>query len=288
MGVRVTRRAFLLGGAGVAGAGLLTGAGMVTDVLPGGPGLRRALGMTGPDGEIPDVPSGPATTERIRSAARGRTVDLVIMRPEGTGTRLPVCLALHGRGAGARSYLDMGTPKFLTAAARTGVAPFAVVAVDCGDGYFVREGADDPLRMLTDDVPEWLAARGLPPPTAAIGISMGAFGALRFAREEDALAVAVAGPALFRDWPEARSRDAFRDERQWAAAEPLQHTGDLVGTPLGVWCGTEDPFLDAARELADRTHPAVAAFDSGAHDGGYFLRVLPEMLRFVGDRLSGA
>jgi putative esterase len=258
---------------------VLAGAAVVSDVLPGGPRARRVLGLTGPDGEIPHVPVAPVATERIRSTARGRDVDLVVIRP--SGKRLPVCLALHGRGAGAGSFLDMGLPQFLTAATRAGVPPFAVVAVDCGDHYFMGDRGDDPLRMLTGEVPRWLAERGLPAPTAALGISMGAHGALRLAREID-LAVAVAGPALFRDWGEAEVRHAFRDERQWAAVEPLRHTGELTGTALGVWCGTEDPFVDAAREFADRTHPAVAAFDGGAHETGYFLRVLPDMLRFVG------
>lgn len=274
MGVR--RRTFLLGGAGVAGAGVLAGAGMVTDVLPGGPALRRFLGMTGPDGEIPDVRPGPATTERVRSAARGRDVDLVVMRPAGAPENLPVCLALHGRGGRARSYLDMGMPRFLTAATHD----VAVVAVDGGDTYYI----DDALRMLRDELPRWLADRDLPAPTAALGISMGAFGALRYARERELRAVAVAGPALFRSWEEARTRNVFRDERHWAANEPLRHPPDV---PLGIWCGTEDPFVDAAREMADRTG-AHAHIGPGAHEGGYFLRVLPDMLRFVGDRVSGA
>ncbi len=271
MGRRVTRRVLLLGGA----AGVLAGAGVVTDVLPGGPAVRRALGLTGPDGEIPDVPPVPVTTERVRSAARGRDVSLVVM-----GERPPVCLALHGRGGSAHSWLDMGTPKFLTAAADGGVPPFTVVAVDGGDTYYV----DDALRMLRDDLPDWLAARDLPAPAAALGISMGAFGALRYARERDLRAVAVAGPAVFRSWDEARTRHVFRDERHWAANEPLRHPPDV---PLGIWCGTEDPFDDAARELAGRTG-AHADIGPGAHEDGYFRRVLPDMLRFVGTELSGA
>lgn len=276
----MTRRTFLFGGAGVVGAGVLAGVGIVTDVLPGGPPVRRALGMTGPDGTIPDAPPGPVTTERVRSAARGQDVDLVVMRPTDAPARLPVCLALHGRGSTARSYLDMGTPRFLTAATKDGLPPFAVVAVDGGDTYYI----DDTLRMLRDELPRWLADRGMAAPTAALGISMGAFGALRLAREQDLRAVAVAGPALFRSWQEAQTRHVFRDERHWAANEPLRHPPRV---PLKIWCGTEDPFVDAAREMADRTG-AQADIGPGAHEDGYFLRVFPDMLRFVGDRISGA
>jgi S-formylglutathione hydrolase FrmB len=212
----------------------------------------------------------------------------VIMRPAGAPLELPVCLALHGRGGGAKSFLKLGIPRFLTAAVRGRVPPFTVVAVDGGSSYFVaRDPADDPQRMLVAELPEWLAERGLTAPVAAFGISMGAFGALRFARERQELrAVAVAGPALFRSWAEAKGRNAFRDERAWAANEPLRHTNDLAGVPLGVWCGTEDPFVDAARELISRTRPEVADIASGAHEDGYFLRVLPDMLRFVGQHLG--
>lgn len=267
--------------AGVAGAGVLT------DVLPGGRQLRDLLGLTGPDGAIPDVPAGPVTVERVRSSARGRIVHLVDMRPAGAPANLPVCLALHGRGADARSFVGMGVPQFLTAAVRAGVPPFAVVAVDGGDSYYVaRAPADDPLRMLVTELPAWLAERGLPVPAGAFGISMGAFGVLRLAREQDLGAVAVIGPALFRDWAEAKGRDVFRDERQWAANEPLRHTAEIAGVPLGVWCGTDDPFVDAAHQLVDRTEPETAAIGPGTHEDGYFRRVLPAVIQFIGHRVD--
>ncbi|MBB4910006.1 alpha/beta hydrolase [Actinophytocola algeriensis] len=264
----------------MAGAAALTGAGMVTDVLPGGPGLRRVLGLTGPDGEIPEVPPEKVVTDRVRSAARGVDMDLVVV---GAAPGRPVCLALHGRGGDARSFLDMGVPRFLTALRRDGAPPFGIVAVDGGSTYWI----DDTLRMLRDELPVWLAERALPAPTAAVGISMGAFGSLRYAREADLRAVAVIGPALFQDWADAKARDVFRDEGHWLANEPLRHTGDLGNTALGVWCGTEDPFVGAAREFVRKARPDVAAIGPGAHDGGYFLRVLPDALRFVGTRLSG-
>lgn len=284
MGRFPSRRVFLLGGAGLVAA---AGAGVLTDVLPGGRQARELLGLTGPDGEIPDVPAGPVTVERVRSPARGRDVHLVVMRPAGAPVNLPVCLALHGRGADAQSFLGMGVPRFLTAAVRAGVPPFAVVAVDGGDSYYVaREPADDPLRMLVAELPAWLAERGLSPPAGAFGISMGAFGVLRLAREQDFTAVAVIGPALFRDWAEAKGRNAFRNERQWAANEPLRHTTEIAGVPLGVWCGTDDPFVDAARQLVDRARPETVAIGPGTHEDGYFRRVLPDVIQFIGDRID--
>ncbi|WP_243866333.1 alpha/beta hydrolase [Actinophytocola oryzae] len=282
----MSRRAVLVGGLGVVAA---AGAGALADVLPGGARLRGILGLNGPDGRIPDAPPGPVQVDRVRSAARGRDVDLIVMRPAGAPSDLPVCLALHGRGAGANSFLDLGVPHFLTAAAQEGTSPFAMVAVDGGDSYFVaRNAGDDPLRMLLDEVPDWLDRLGLPAPAAGFGISMGAFGTLRLARETDLRAVAVVGPALFQTWSDAKRRDVFRDEQQWAANEPLRHTKDILPVPLGVWCGNDDPFASAAEELVERASPEVVAFGPGGHEENYFLRVMPEVLRFVGRRISRA
>lgn len=276
----MTRRRLLFGGLGLGAAGVATGAGMITDVLPGGAPLRRAIGMTGPDGTVPDVEPAPRTVQRLRSAARARDVDLITVRPAGAGPGLPVCLALHGRGSTARALVDLGLPRFLTAAVEAGVPPFALAAVDIGDSYLMPHGGDDPLRMLTEEVPAWLGG----PPAAAFGISMGGFAALCLARRQRLRAVAVASAALFQEWSQARARDSFADERQWAEHEPLRHTAELAGTPLGVWCGTEDAFADAARELIDKTHPARAELSRGAHEDGYWRRVLPDVLRFLGTR----
>ncbi|RZS43373.1 S-formylglutathione hydrolase FrmB [Herbihabitans rhizosphaerae] len=279
---KVGRRALLAGALGLGVTGLV-GTGMVTDVLPGGAAARRALGMTGTDGTVPDVPPGPVSVRRVYSAARGREVEIVHMGPSDVdGSRLPVCLALHGRGGGARWFADLGLPRFLTAAVRAGVRPFAVVAVDGGDSYFVRSGHDDPQRMLADEVPAWLGAD----PFAVLGISMGGFGALRLARtRRDLRAVAVASPALFGDWSDAKGRNGFESEQRWADNEPLRYLNEITGSSLGVWCGTEDPFADAARELVEGARPASSSIDSGEHDDGYWLRVLPDMLRFVGARV---
>jgi hypothetical protein len=291
MGRLLTRRGVLLGALGLTVAGTATGAALLHDGKQGEMPVRRVVGLSGPDGTVPNVPPCPVTVDTVGSTARGLDVNLVIMRPAGSHDGpLPVCLMLHGRGGTAKGFIDFGIPKVLTAAIRDGVPPFAIAAVDCGDHYFVPRGADDPLKMLIDEVPGWLAARGLDQSAmAALGISMGSSGVLTLARHRhDLRAVAAASPALFRRWSEAKKRNAFVDEHQWQAYEPLRHTDELAGTPLGVWCGTEDPFVDSARELITKTHPEIHSITRGEHGPGYWLRIFPEMMRFIGTHLATA
>ncbi|TDP70980.1 S-formylglutathione hydrolase FrmB [Actinokineospora alba] len=230
-------------------------------------------------------PVEPMVVTRLTSAARGREVDLIVMRPRDVPGELPVCLALHGRGASARMFADLGVPSMLTAAVAAGVPPFAVAAVD-GDTYWVAANpADDPQRMLDQEVPGWLAAQGLrPEPAAVMGISMGAYGALNYARTHPVAAAAIS-PALFGSWPDARSRGVFADRAQWEATEPLRHTADLTAAKVGVWCGNADPFAPVARQLIKDLRPAAAVMAPGAHDVDYWIRVLPEVLRFVGSHV---
>jgi pimeloyl-ACP methyl ester carboxylesterase len=268
-------------------------------LLAGGALALLAGCSTAPSGPPPGppavpVPTGPAplrepvTVQRMSSAARGTDVDLVLISPEGVpASGLPVCLALHGRGARARTFPELGLPAALTAAVRAGVPPFAIAAVD-GDHYWVDVGdEDDPQKMLAEEVPTWVKQRDLRPPSAVFGISMGGFGALRFARAHpDLKATAVASAALFVSWPDARARKVFSGEANWRAEEPLLHTGELRGADLGVWCGESDPFEGADRRLVKAVSPAVSSFSPGKHEDEYWRGVLPDVLKFVGQRLA--
>lgn len=213
----------------------------------------------------------------------------MIIRPEGAGTDLPVCLALHGRDAGASMFLDLGLPKILTSLVNyQGVPPFAVVAMDGGDSYWVsRDPSDDPQMMLTDDVPTWLTERGLVDnPFAVLGISMGGYGALNYAANQNDPAIATISPALFLSWPEAESRNVFANERRWRETDPLQNKATFAGVPLGIWCGESDPFVDGARQLSEEAEVELAEFEPGGHDAAYWTKVLPEALKFIGNRIG--
>ncbi|GAB3450352.1 alpha/beta hydrolase-fold protein [Actinophytocola sediminis] len=221
--------------------------------------------------------------------ARHTEVELVVIRPEDADPDLPVCLALHGRGETAKMFVDLGVPEILTSIVNyQGVPPFAVVAMDGGDSYWVaRERRDDPQLMLTEDVPRWLGERGLVTnPFAVLGISMGGYGALNYASNLNNPAAAVISPALFQSWSEAESRNVFNNEQQWRDTDPLQNVSRFSGVPLGVWCGDSDPFIDGARELVDKRDDEVSEFKPGGHDPAYWKKVLPEALKFIGQRIG--
>jgi len=230
------------------------------------------------------------TVERVASIARHTEVELIVMRPEGAAPDLPVCLALHGRGEGAGMFNELGVPKILTSLVNyQGVPPFAVVAMDGGDSYWVaRDRDDDPQAMLNEDVPRWLAERGLVSnPFAVLGISMGGYGALNYASNPSGPAVALISPALFLSWPEAESRDVFANEKRWRETDPLQNLSSFAGVSIGVWSGESDPFIDGARRLSEQaTNIRAAEFKPGAHDGAYWRKVLPEALKFVGQQIG--
>ncbi|HEU5475018.1 MAG TPA: alpha/beta hydrolase-fold protein [Actinophytocola sp.] len=234
----------------------------------------------------PTIAPEPISTEWVQSTARSAQVELVTIRPAGVIGKLPVCLALHGRSANAKTFLDLGVPDALNlATSTTGTRPFAVVSVDGGDSYWVaRQPSDDPQKMLLQDLPIWLSNRGFEPiPFAAMGISMGGYGALNYARNPGLAAVAAISSALFDNWTEARKRNAFASEAAWEATEPLRHIDELgAATQLGVWCGTSDPFIAQSRRLVERAHPRISAITAGDHTEPYWRRILPEVLRFIG------
>jgi S-formylglutathione hydrolase FrmB len=237
----------------------------------------------------PGAAGKPVTRERIRSLSRRTEVELVIMRPEGAEPNLPVCLALHGRDEGAGMFVDLGVPQTLSSVVNyQGTPAFAVVAVDGGDSYWVpRDEEDNPLQMLGEELPGWLEERGLATsPFAVLGISMGGYGAFNYAANYNRPTIAALSPALFLSWPEAKNRDAFTTRAQWTATDPLQNPAAYANTPVGVWCGESDPFVDATRDLVDRAKPAIADIEPGDHDAAFWRKVMPEALKFVGGTLG--
>lgn len=246
---RLTRRRLLLAGGGAVAAGA---AGTVAwEAAPWR--LRRALGLT-PDPFVPDAAEGRVRLETVRSAAMGRDLDLFTAVPagHGDGAGLPVVVVLHGSSASAAGLRGFGLGRFLTAAVQRGAPPFVLAGTDDGPAGWVSVPGVDPIRMLTEELPGWLADRGHDADRRATwGWSRGGYGVLR-------LAEAVPG------WSRAL---ALFSPAVAAEDRALADLSALDRVPVGVWCGTEDPFYRDVRTVMSRLPeaPEVASYSPGAH-----------------------
>ncbi|MGM1057829.1 alpha/beta hydrolase [Saccharothrix sp. Mg75] len=285
----VSRRTVLTASVG----GALAAAGVTAAVhgdAPFGEALRHAVGVAGP---VPAVKRAVVTVERVRSRYRDREVDLLTMVPPGVSTRgLPLSILLHGRNGTARLAAFGGLPEVLVAAVGRGsVPPFGFVAVDGGDNYWHENfPGDDPMAMLLEEVPVWLAERGFGAPFACTGVSMGGFGALlygrrRTERRERTAAVAAVSPGLITTWEEMAKRNAFRDPEQWARLDPLKNLDKLGDAPTGVWVGDRDRFIEGTRILLANAKLAVESVTPGGHDDTFYRKVVPDVVRFLGRRV---
>ncbi|WP_026424043.1 hypothetical protein [Actinokineospora inagensis] len=271
---RWTRRGLLLAGAG-AGAAALVGCGSRTT-----PQSQPTAPKTAAESQA-TVDTTSVSNLTWRSSIGD--VKMIVMRPRDVAGALPVCLALHGEGTDAAQFVDIGLPPLLTATVRAGTRPFAVVAVDGGTKSWL--GA--PQNMLANELPDWLARAELATtPFAALGVSAGAVGAFQYARTPNLALLAALSPAVFTSWKDAEKYGGYTDEKQWQGAEPLRNSTAVSGLPFAVWCGTEDPLLPAARQLAQVTGAKQASFGTGDHSAEYWKRTLPEVLRYIGDSLG--
>jgi len=127
--------------------------------------------------------------------------------------------------------------------------------------------------MVLDEMPAWIDERGFDASRRALwGWSMGGYGVLRMAEIEPgwARAVAAFAPAI------SQGDEVFTD----AAA--------LLGTPLGLWVGTEDSFYEPVQELVAvlPEDPEINSSGPGGHTRTYWNDQTIEAFRFLGSHLA--
>ena len=206
-----------------------------------------------PEAFVPDAPEGVVRLERVTSRAMGE-IDLFTAVPagHGDGAGLPVVVVLHGASASAARLRGFGLGRFVTAAVEAGAPPFVLVGTDDGPAGWLATGDVDPPRMLREELPRWLAARGYAAERRAVwGWSRGGYGALRFVADEPgwARALALFSPALGPQDP------------------VLDDLSALATLPWGLWCGEWDPFREGALALAAAAPAAPEPWVGG--DGGH-------------------
>jgi enterochelin esterase-like enzyme len=266
-----SRRAVLLGGAGV----LLAGCGIDTIEHAGRKSARLVSGS-------------------FASKQRRTTVGWSIAYPHGhgAGDSLPVVVALHGRGGDHRTaFSSLRLDQYLDQVVGAGTPAFAIASVDGGDHSYWHRRTDgtDASAMVRDELLPILAKRGLDTDRLGLfGWSMGGFGALLMAGKQrlPVKAVAVSSPALFTA-PGATAPGAFDDADDFRANDVYGHATWLHDVRLRMDCGLQDPFYAATKDLAQRISPRPAgSFSAGGHDKNYWRHVAPAQLRFLGKLLA--
>jgi len=289
----LTRRGLLLGAGGsvavVAAAGVMVDEGW----LPGRYRMRRALGLTGPAGHIPDVTPGKVVSGSFVSQDRlGTEAGWSVIYPGSRPERLPVMVSLHRLGGDHKTAVtELGMDRFLPAAVRAGVPPFAIATVDGGTTYWHRRPTgEDAGAMVLDEFLPMLTRQELDTGRLAFqGWSMGGYGSLRLAAQAGSRrvrAVAALSPALWTD-PDDASTEGFADAAEYQKFSVMGRQRDLDGIAVRVDCGREDPFYPADRAYVDGFDRQVTAtFEDGAHDAAYWTRMVPAELAFVGRELQ--
>jgi enterochelin esterase-like enzyme len=293
----VSRRGLLAAGFGLVGLAAAGGAGyglVQTDVLPGKYPLDSLLGACGDDPGVPDIATGPVSSQRFYSTYRKRSVQLIVIRPPQVAGPLPVVLALHGTGGDAATVVDLGYPAYLAAAMAAGVPPFCVVAADGGASTYWhrRADGDDPQGMLIHEVLPRLRRQGYPVGRVGVsGQSMGGYGALLLAVRLGAgrvPAVAAASPAVFGSYADAIAANpgSFDGPADFAAND-IQSPAALAvlrRIPVRIDCGDDDPFSAQDAALRAELGDPAGGIGSGCHDQAFWRRQLPAELAFLGRR----
>jgi S-formylglutathione hydrolase FrmB len=204
-----------------------------------------------------------------------------------------VCLALHGYSSNGRAAIDAGDyPQFIAGAVRAGAAPFALVGVDGGDGYWHPHVTDDPLGMLVEEFLPVLAGRGLRTDRLAVaGWSMGGYGALLCGLTwRDRFRVIVAtSPAIFHSYADARrvNPGAYDSPGEWDRYDVTARAAEFAGLPVRVAIGAADPFAPAVGKFRDRLPDRrVVEIWTGCHDNTFWASAAPAQITAISAALA--
>jgi enterochelin esterase family protein len=270
--------------------------------------------------------AGPAGAGEIRrglaapSPALGREIPFALYLPDGHARgsdRFPVLFLLHGLGGRADDWLDAGRlgPTLDRLIGAGAVPPMLVVMPGMGDSWYVDNPDPGGLgavqtAFLSDLVPEidrsW-PTTGRREGRAVAGLSMGGWGALRFAMLRPDLFVAAAslsGAVVTEDqarmpaWEDLFTGAFGRpvDLARFRAASPFTlvpaFARRTVRPALFLTCGDDDG-LDLTEsnllfysELVRAGVHAELRITDGGHDWDLWARELEPMLRFVGARFA--
>ncbi|MDG4665501.1 alpha/beta hydrolase [Mycobacterium sp. 236(2023)] len=225
------------------------------------------------------------------SAARaGAVTNWALARPPGQTTPLRAVILLHGKDSSANTVMSMGVEQFLADAVGAGLPPFAIAAVDGGNGYWHRRASgDDSGAMVLDEFLPLLAQHNIDTSRVAfLGWSMGGYGAMLLGSRLGAArtaAICAVSPALWTS-PGAAAPGAFDGAEDYEANSVWGLAG-LNGIPLRIDCGFDDPFASATEQfIAQLPAPPAGGFSPGGHNASYWSSQLSSELSWMAPILT--
>ena len=255
-----TRRTFLLGGAGIATAGLVAaGIGIEQGLLPGRPFLQAELGLNGEDGVIPDVEPGLVETGSFVSEARGGVETGWSMHP---AARVSAPTARRRRAARARRRprrahvagdRDRPLPRGCTS--RTADA---VRGRRRGRRHVVLAPATERRGRQPHGHRRAAAERRRSTRLRHVAVRTDRLVDGRVRRAETrrpprpgaGVAVVACSPALWAN-PDDASASGFADAAEYERYSVFHSQADLAGIPVRVDIGTGDPFYRDVQDYVD-------------------------------------
>lgn len=220
--------------------------------------------------------AGRAECRVVQSAILQRAVRYCALLPPGYDTqksrRYPILYFLHGLGQDERALIESGGWALVDDLRTSGaIGEFLIVTPDAGDSFYINS-RDGKLRYEDFFIREFLPAierryraRATPAARAISGVSMGGYGALRFAFKYPRIfhAVSAHSAALIEKAPVTLRRGNVRvgfleqafgsppDPVYWERSSPFAlarastsagSLGSLLGLKIYFDCGTEDDF----------------------------------------------
>ncbi|MBX7448179.1 esterase family protein [Mycolicibacterium sp. 3033] len=242
-------------------------------------------------GAAPPAAAATYAAGTFASAARGGApTNWIIARPPGQTAPLRPVILLHGKDSSAATVMSMGAEQFLADAVAAGVPPFALAAVDGGNGYWHRRASgDDPGAMVLDEFLPLLAEQGLDTSRVGfLGWSMGGYGALLLGARLGAArtaAICAVSPALWTS-SGAAAPGAFDGAADYEANSVWGLPG-LTGIPLRIDIGDDDPFAAATRQfIGQLPTPPAGGFSPGGHNAAFWSSQLSSELTWMAPLLT--
>ncbi len=202
-----------------------------------------------------------------------REVPYCVLLPQsydGSSNKFPVLYFLHGLGDNQQSLINMGAWNLISdLRAQNKIGDFLIATPQGGSSFYINS-ADGKVRYSDFFLEEFIPfiehkyrARTDRGGRAISGISMGGYGALRFAfaYPRRFSAVSAESAALFAESPK------LLDQGMQAGAPRAKLLGNVFGTPIDVahW-RANDPFVLARQNAAAIAHLAIY-FNCGEQDG---------------------